>query len=178
MVTVTVAFAAARMSDKIGRRTVLTIGSVLGIVLAVPMLMMLTSGDKWLFVVAIVVGNGVVQGILAGPIGAFISELFPPRVRYTGASMSYQLASTLGAGFTPMIATALVIAGGGGFHLVGVFWVGVLLAGLISIRLVPEGSEIVRNRTVIDGAKARATRPVSTRPSHEDSGQDTTGTKH
>lgn len=169
VVTVTVAFVAARLSDRIGRRTVLTVGSGLGIVLAVPMLMMLTSGDKWLFVVAIVVGNGVVQGILAGPIGAFISELFPPRVRYTGASMSYQLASTLGAGFTPMIATALVIAGGGDFHLVGVFWVGVLVAGLISIRLVPEGSEIGKSRTVIDGAKARATRPVSTRPAPEES---------
>ncbi|QCU77098.1 MFS transporter [Citricoccus sp. SGAir0253] len=160
VVTVAVSFLAARMSDRIGRRTVLTIGAVAGTVLAWPILAMLTSGDPWLFVVAILVGNGLVQGILAGPIGAFISELFPPRVRYTGASMSYQLASTLGAGFTPMIVTGLMIAGG--LPLVGVFWIAVLVAGLVCIRIVPEGAEGMQG-THVDRARFKATKRIATR---------------
>src|SRR5690625_4043877 len=58
-------------------------------------------------------GNGLVQGLLYGPIGAYIAEQFPTRVRYTGASLAYQGASTLGAGFTPMIASALVLVTAG-----------------------------------------------------------------
>ena len=170
VVTVTVAFLAARLSDRIGRRSVLTIGSVLGILLAVPNIMMLTSGDPWLFVAAIIIGNGVVQGILAGPIGAFISELFPADVRYTGASLSYQLASTLGAGFTPMIATGLVIAGGGEFHLLMVFWIVSLIAGLICIRLVPEGADLSQREedTYVQKARVRSTLRLSTRPDNWD----------
>ncbi|MFI7481211.1 MFS transporter [Kocuria sp. M1R5S2] len=160
VVTVAVSFAAARMSDRIGRRTVLTVGAVSGVVLAWPILVMLTSGDPWLFVVAILVGNGLVQGILAGPIGAFISELFPPRVRYTGASMSYQVASTLGAGFTPMIVTGLMIAGG--LPLVGVFWIAVLVAGLICIRVVPEGAEGMQS-THLERARYRTIKRIATR---------------
>lgn len=166
IVTVTFAFLAARLSDRIGRRSVLTIGSVAGIVLAVPNILMLTSGDKWLFVVAIIIGNGVVQGILAGPIGAFISELFPPDVRYTGASLSYQLASTLGAGFTPMIATGLVLLAGGQFYLLMVFWIVSLVAGLICIRLVPEGADLSAREgdTYVQKARVRSTLRLSTRP--------------
>lgn len=160
VVTVAVSFFAARMSDRIGRRTVLTIGAVAGAVLAWPILVMLTSGDPWLFVIAILIGNGLVQGILAGPIGAFISELFPPRVRYTGASLSYQLASTLGAGFTPMIVTGLMIAGG--LPLVGVFWVAVLVAGLVCIRLVPEGAEGMQS-THVERARFKVTKRIATR---------------
>lgn len=170
VVTVTVAFLAARLSDRIGRRNVLTIGSVLGILLAVPNIFMLTSGDRWLFVVAIILGNGVVQGILAGPIGAFISELFPPDVRYTGASLSYQLASTLGAGFTPMIATGLVIAAGGQFYLLMVFWIVTLVAGLVCIRLVPEGADLSQREedTYVQKARVRSTLRLSTRPDNWD----------
>lgn len=160
VVTVAVSFMAARMSDRLGRRTVLTAGALSGVVLAWPILVMLTSGDPWLFVLAILVGNGLVQGILAGPIGAFISELFPPRVRYTGASMSYQLASTLGAGFTPMIVTGLMIAGG--LPLVGVFWIAVLVAGLVCIRIVPEGAEGMQS-THVDRARFKATKRIATR---------------
>jgi MFS family permease len=160
VITVAVSFMAARMSDRIGRRTVLTIGAVAGVVLAWPILVMLTSGDPWLFVFAILIGNGVVQGILAGPIGAFISELFPPRVRYTGASLSYQLASTLGAGFTPMIVTGLMIAGG--LPLVGVFWIAVLVAGLVCIRVVPEGAEGMQN-THVERARFKVTKRIATR---------------
>ncbi|WP_312856771.1 MFS transporter [Arthrobacter mobilis] len=142
VLTLIVCFYTARLSDRIGRRTMLTIAGIGGIVLAYPLLMLLTNGTLWGFAIAIVVGNGIVQGALFGPIGAYIAEQFPTHVRYTGASLSYQGASLLGAGFTPMIVTGLMIAGGGTFWLVGAFWMAVILAGTIAVRFTPEGTKV------------------------------------
>jgi MFS family permease len=139
VLTLIVCFYTARLSDRLGRRKVLTIAGIAGIVTAYPLLMLLTNGTLWGFAVAIVVGNGIIQGALFGPIGAYIAEQFPTHVRYTGASLSYQGASMLGAGFTPMIATGLTIAGGGSIWLVGAFWIAVILAGTIAVRFTPEG---------------------------------------
>ncbi|GAA3692240.1 MFS transporter [Arthrobacter ginkgonis] len=142
IVTLLVTFWAARMSDRIGRNRMLLIGGVVGVVLAYPLIALLNNGTLWGFAVAIVVGNGVVQGLLYGPIGAFVAEQFPTSVRYTGASLSYQGASTLGAGFSPMIATGLVLAAGGSIGLVAAFFAAVMVAGMVAVRLTKETSKI------------------------------------
>ena len=141
VLTIVVCFAAARLSDRFGRRSVLAVGGVAGALWAFPALELMHSGEPWDFALAVLVGNGLIQGVLAGPIGAYISEQFPPEVRYTGASLAYQGAATLGAGFTPMIATGLVVLGGGSYGLVGVFWVAVLLVGLVAVWLSREGAD-------------------------------------
>ena len=140
IVTIVVCFLSARLSDRIGRRAVLTAAGILAAVLAFPILMLLTNGTLWGFAVAILMGNGLVQGAIAGPLGAFISEQFPTDVRYTGASLAYQGGSTIGAGFTPMIATGLMMLGGGAAWLVGIFWILVLLLGVAAARKTPESS--------------------------------------
>ncbi|QCB98612.1 MFS transporter [Arthrobacter sp. PAMC25564] len=142
VVTVAVCFYSARLSDRIGRRAVLTGAGIAATILAYPLIMLLSNGTIWGFATAVVIGNGLVQGALAGPIGAYISEQFPTQIRYTGASLSYQGASMIGAGFTPMIATGLVLAGGGSVWMVGVFWIIVLLAGVVAVRLTREGAGI------------------------------------
>ncbi|WP_308282658.1 MFS transporter [Pseudonocardia nigra] len=142
ILTLIICFWTARLSDRIGRRTVLTAAGITGVVLAYPLLMLLGNGTLWGFAIAVVVGNGLVQGALFGPIGAYIAEQFPTRMRYTGASLSYQGASLLGAGFTPMIVTGLVIAADGALWLVGAFWMAVLLAGIVAVRATPEGTKL------------------------------------
>ena len=47
-----------------------------------------------------------------GPQAAYFSELFGSSVRYTGASMSYRLASVVAGGIAPFIATALLASAG------------------------------------------------------------------
>lgn len=140
MVTIVVCFLAAKLSDKYGRKAILTVGGVAGILWAFPAVFLMSNGTGWGFAVAVIVGNGVIQGILAGPIGAYISELFPADVRYTGASLAYQGSSTVGAGFTPMICTALAVSFG--ITAVGIFWAAILVIGLIAIRMSPEGAAL------------------------------------
>jgi MFS family permease len=113
--------------------------SILGAVLAFPMLWLMTNGTLWGFGVAIVLGNGLVQGFLYGPIAAYVAEQFPTRNRYTGASLAYQGASMLGAGFTPMIVAGLSLAAGGSVWLIGAFWIAILAAAVVAVRVTPEG---------------------------------------
>jgi MFS family permease len=75
------------------------------------------------------------MGFVYGPLGAFLPSLFPPRVRYTGASIAFNLGGILGGGLAPIAAQAL--ADTGGLTLVGAYLVaaGLLsLAGLVMLR--------------------------------------------
>src|SRR5690606_29830523 len=74
-----------------------------------------------------------VMGLVYGPLGAFLPSLFPARVRYTGASMTFNIGGIIGGSLTPMIAQ--VLAGQGGMGYVGLY---LAAAGVISfIALMP-----------------------------------------
>ncbi|MFC8600438.1 MFS transporter [Isoptericola sp. NPDC057191] len=139
-ITLVVTFVAARLSDRFGRRRMLLAGGALGVVCAYPLLLLLANGTLWGFAIAIVMGNGVIQGMLFGPLGAFVAEQFPTRVRYTGASLAYQGGSTLGAGFAPMIAAGLMVVASGAIWPVALFWAGVMAAGMVAVLAIRESS--------------------------------------
>lgn len=134
VVTLVVTFVSARVSDRIGRRRMLTIAGITAMVGAVPLTLSLATGTVTGFAVAVVLGNGVIQGMLYGPVAAYIAERFPARVRYTGSSLAFQGASVLGAGFTPMIVTALALLPLGVWW-VGLFWAGVAFIGILAVVL-------------------------------------------
>jgi MFS family permease len=91
-----------RLSDKLGRRPVMIGGLVLFVLYLVPMFQLLSSNNIALIFVAFAVGL-MIHSTLFGPLAAFVSEQFGTTSRYTGASLGYQLATLLGAGFTPGI---------------------------------------------------------------------------
>ncbi|MFC7406394.1 MFS transporter [Georgenia alba] len=129
----------ARLSDRFGRRPVIAVGIVAAAAFAYPLLMLTGSGSTVLFAVAVIVGQGI-QGIILGPLAAFLAELFPTAVRFTGASLAFQGASAIGAGFTPMVAGSIV-ASTGGIGLLGGVWIAVLVLCLGALFLAPEGRE-------------------------------------
>lgn len=130
-----VTFIVARLSDRIGRKRTLVGGHIIAAVLAVPLVLLLASGELGPYTVAILVGNGIVQGMLFGPIAAFVSELFPPEVRYSGASVGYQLAAALGAGLSPMIASAFILIPGAGPYLIAAVWSLSAVIGIVAVAL-------------------------------------------
>ncbi|WP_078916040.1 MFS transporter [Streptomyces viridochromogenes] len=103
---IAVTLPAARLADRIGRRPVMLAGAVGCVVWAVPMYASLSSRDPWVITGAYTVGL-MLLALMFSPVAAFLPELFPARLRYTGASAAFILANTLGGGFAPLVATWL-----------------------------------------------------------------------
>jgi MFS family permease len=115
------------MSDRIGRRPMILIGGAAIVVWAFPYFWLVDTASLALFFVAVTVG-GIFQSMTYGPLASYLGELFEPQVRFSGASLAYQLAAITISGGTPLIMTAL-IAGTGSTTLVSVF---VALMGVIT----------------------------------------------
>ncbi|MBD2765824.1 MHS family MFS transporter [Kocuria sp. cx-455] len=137
--TVIMVIVSARMSDRFGRKPVMLTGALLGVVLAYPIIALVGMHEMWAFALAIVLSNGILQGIVFGPFGAFCAELFPTRIRYTGASLAYQSSSTFGAGFTPAIAAWILLQTSGQIWVIGVVWAAVLALTGVAILMAKEG---------------------------------------
>lgn len=133
LITLIVTFVVARLSDRLGRKRTLIGAHIVAVVLAVPIVLLIISGEIHQYALAIILGNGIVQGMCYGPIAAYVSELFPPQVRYSGASAGYQLAAALGAGLSPMIASALILIPGTGPYLIGGVWAVIAVVGAIAV---------------------------------------------
>ncbi|MGW4173290.1 MFS transporter [Streptomyces chartreusis] len=105
---------ASALSDRVGRRPVVLTGAVLSAATAFPVLALIDSKSPGALILAVVIGHGIAQSTMYGPLGALLTEMFGTRVRYTGASLGYQGATLVGAGFSPMIAGSLVAGSGNG----------------------------------------------------------------
>jgi MHS family shikimate/dehydroshikimate transporter-like MFS transporter len=101
------------LSDRVGRRAVYGGGAAVAAALMVPYFLLLDSGRPWLVWLAIALLGGVAYSAMAGSQPAFFSELFHPRVRYTGVAAARELGASVG-GLTPLAATALLAAYGTG----------------------------------------------------------------
>jgi MFS family permease len=96
----------ARLSDAVGRRRVYAAGGV-GLALFIfAFFPMLASGSQALIVAALVIGL-LLHATMYAPQAAFITELFPTRIRYSGVSIAYQLTSIFAGSLAPIIALAL-----------------------------------------------------------------------
>ncbi len=93
----------ALLSDRIGRRPVYTFGGLGLAAWCFLLFPLLGSGDNGSIVLALVVGL-VLHGAMYGPQAAFITELFPTRIRYSGVSLAYQLTSIVAGSLAPIIA--------------------------------------------------------------------------
>jgi len=96
----------AALSDRIGRRPVLMAGAIAIAVYAFAYFHIMDIGTPGAVYTAICLAY-VVSAIMFGPIGAFFCEHFGTQVRYSGASLGYQLGAVLGGGLAPTLAVAL-----------------------------------------------------------------------
>ncbi|EKX61890.1 MFS transporter [Streptomyces ipomoeae] len=129
---------ASALSDRIGRRPVVLAGALASAALAFPVLSLVDSGSPGLLILAVVLGHGIAQSVMYGPLGALLTEMFGTRVRYTGASLGYQGATLIGAGFSPMIAESLVAGNGGGSTPVSLLLCGGAAATVLALLFLRE----------------------------------------
>lgn len=110
------------LAERYGRRRMLL--WVTGGIIAFGFLMTPMLAGGFLGVQGMLVLGMCLMGLTFGPMSAYLPELFPANVRYTGSAIAYNLSSVLGAAIAPSIFIALWSAGGG-----SPFWVGAYLAG-------------------------------------------------
>jgi len=117
----------AKLSDSRGRTSALIFGSIGIMILGVFLGPLLQAGST---TVVIMLSLGMaLMGMCFGPLGTLMSDLFDVEVRYTGASLAFNLAGILGASFAPYIATWLATN-------LGLQYVGYYLTVMASISLI------------------------------------------
>jgi MHS family shikimate/dehydroshikimate transporter-like MFS transporter len=102
----------ASLSDRVGRKPLLLVSSAFLGVWVFPFFWLLNTKSTALIVVAIVIGLALGHAAVYGVQASFYAELFGTRVRYSGASFSYQISGIFGGALAPIIATALYPTGG------------------------------------------------------------------
>ena len=122
-------------SDRHGRRGIFMLGAGLTAVWAFIIFPLVDTGNFYLIVLAIT-GGLTFLAMMYGPQAAFFTELFSTEVRYSGASLGYQLGAIIGGAFAPMIAVTL-------WTEYGIFWVSVYIAfasllALLSVFMLTE----------------------------------------
>ena len=128
-------FFAAAYSDRRGRRGIFMLGAILTGLWSFALFPLIDTGEFWLIVLGITGGLSFL-GMMYGPQAAFFTELFSTEVRYSGASLGYQIGAILGGAFAPTIATIL-------WTEYSIVWVSVYilfasLLSLVAVKLLTE----------------------------------------
>jgi len=131
------------LSDKIGRKPVILGGFFLAAVTYYPLYSWLGAVSQpghvnipiAIFIIAIMV---CYVGMVYGPIGAFLAEFFPGRIRYTAVSMPYMIGNGWGGGLVPFITTAVYAATGSLFYALLYPIVVPAVCLILSLFLMPE----------------------------------------
>lgn len=120
---------ASRLADRMGRKKLYVIFSLVNGFVTFPAFWLMQSGDPLIASACIVIVFGVLWAPVYGPQAAMFCDLFDTRVRYTGVSLVYQIGAILSVSLTPLAATALLQANGNQPWFIATY---VAVAGIIS----------------------------------------------
>ncbi len=126
-------------ADKFGRKPLLLVGNACTLVFSLLAPTLLGGNDMVLVMVFLCVGF-CCMGTIFGPCGSYLPELFPAKVRYSGAGLSYNLAAIAGGAFAPTIASALVM--NFGIQALGWYMGGMALIALVALLFFRESKDV------------------------------------
>jgi len=143
------------LSDKLGRRPVIIFGTLFIIAFATPLNYMITSQVALLTWLAVVVSICFGHNAVYSPTAALYSEMFPAHVRYSGASLGYQLGGAI-AGFVPLTAASLVGTAGGAYWPIAALIAGGGVVGFVCILLVRPLASAQSHENAVGAGEASA----------------------
>ncbi|WP_175626443.1 MULTISPECIES: MFS transporter [Oxalobacteraceae] len=101
------------LSDKVGRRPMYIWGALFTVALAFPLFTLLETKDSAIIIGVMIVALSLGHGFMFAPEATYFPELFGANVRYSGATLGFQVAAAVGGGLSPIIATGLMAYFGG-----------------------------------------------------------------
>ena len=125
------------LSDRFGRKPLYLLGATLTALLAFPFFWLLDTQTIWGLNLAVILGLPVAHAAMYGPQASFFSELFSPEIRYSGASLGYQLASVFAGGLAPLAAVA-ILKSTGQFWPVSLMIIGMCVVTFIAVAVASE----------------------------------------
>ncbi len=130
------------LSDKVGQRNMFMFGLCVLALYSYPFFSMLNTKDPVLVWTAIVLAIGVVFPIMYAPQAQLFARQFPAEIRYSGISISVQLAGVLGGGLAPLIATKLLSMGDGSPHLIMIYIGSMAVIAIIATTFMPRDQSV------------------------------------
>ena len=127
------------LSDRFGRKEVYIFGAAATGLFAFAYYALFDTAVPGLIVVAVLVGF-FFHDLMWGPLAALTAECFTPRLRYSGASIGFQLASVFAGGPAPFIATALLAATGSG-QVIALYLFACTIVSVAATAALPSGRE-------------------------------------
>ena len=126
------------LSDKVGRKIMFYASCLFSALFAFPMFWLLDTRDPTIVILTIVVAISFGQMVMFGIGAPWYSELFTARLRYSGASLGFQVGAALSGGLSPLIAASLMNWAGGATWPVSVFLIVCALITAIATSVAPE----------------------------------------
>ena len=123
----------ALLADRYSSRTMLIAATIAIIVFGLCFAPLFTASNSFEVLAFLAIGLSL-MGLTYGPLGTALSELFPTAVRYTGASLAFNLAGIVGASLAPYIATWL--AGHYGLAYVGYYLAAAGVLTLVALLMI------------------------------------------
>jgi MFS family permease len=127
----------AALSDRVGRRKIITISTVIAIVWSLLLFPVIDNKTVATFGIGVFL-TMFISGLINGPAGAFLSEVFQTRYRYTATGLCYSLGSVLGGAIPPIVAAAIIPSFGA--LIFSLFLCALFLIGLVCVSLIGETS--------------------------------------
>jgi MFS transporter, MHS family, shikimate and dehydroshikimate transport protein len=126
------------LADKLGRKPLFIASCIFSIAFAFPLFWLLDTKDPTTITLAVVIAINLGQ-MVGFSIGApWYSELFPARLRYSGASLGFQIGAALSGGLTPVIAASLMTQSGGATWPISAYLIGCACITLFAAIAAPE----------------------------------------
>lgn len=108
---------------------------------AFPFFWLVNTGTTWGVMVAMTLGIGVGVAAMLGARGAFFSEVFPSKVRFSGLAWGREISAVLAGGLAPLTAVSLSTRAGGASWFVSCLAIGMSLLTFIAVYWAPETSK-------------------------------------
>ncbi len=126
------------LSDRFGRKPLYVFACLFSMAFAFPVFWLMNTRDPLLIILSISVAVGIGQGVMFGVGATFMSELFETSVRYSGASMGFQIGAALSGGFSPIIAAGLLAGSGGQSWGISLYLIALAVITLVATISAPE----------------------------------------